>query len=203
MICTLLYMGIRISELCALKWNEFTEDSKSVIIDESLTDTYYENDTKTEYTDRIIPLGEGLSNAFKWLSILIRPDDEEYVFTTSRGGSYYSILIDKRFSYVRQCAAKKYNNPNLLTITPHYFRHTFASRAIHESVHIKDLQELLGHSTSRTTMDVYVHGSSNNKRKTISDIEDSIGYKIKNNNGDMSELMNHKHRRYSSIKWVV
>lgn len=42
-------------------------------------------------------------------------------------------------------------------ITPHSFHHTHTSLLIEANVHIKEIQERLGHSDINTTMDIYAH----------------------------------------------
>ncbi len=196
MLNTLLLTGIRVGELCALKWNDFSVNFAAITIDESASDRYYGTDTKTQSSRRVVPLAKCLSDAYIELYQKLNPDIDSYVFITCRGGSYYSTLIDKRFKYIRECAAKIYNNNSLLEITPHYLRHTFATRALDNNVNIKEIQELLGHSSSRTTIDVYAHAIDSNKKDTILNIEKSILNKTTN----IQSTDTHKRKRLSSIE---
>ncbi len=41
--------------------------------------------------------------------------------------------------------------------TPHGFRHTVATWSLAEGIHLKVVQELLGHSSIVTTLDIYSH----------------------------------------------
>ena len=66
MLCTLLFTGIRVGELCGLKWNDFNEDFSSIRIDESLTNKKFENTTKTRYSMRVVPLTELPTMKHKW-----------------------------------------------------------------------------------------------------------------------------------------
>ncbi|WP_348774401.1 tyrosine-type recombinase/integrase [Cytobacillus firmus] len=50
-------------------------------------------------------------------------------------------------------------------ITPHSFRHTHTSLLIEANVHIKEIQERLGHSDINTTMDIYAHMTKNIKKE--------------------------------------
>lgn len=43
------------------------------------------------------------------------------------------------------------------SITPHAFRHTFATRCIEVGMQPKTVQKLLGHGTLQMTMDLYCH----------------------------------------------
>jgi Site-specific recombinase XerD len=51
-------------------------------------------------------------------------------------------------------------------ITPHVFRHTFASLLLEEGVDIKYIQDFLGHSSISTTQ-IYLHTTNKQKRKII------------------------------------
>lgn len=50
-------------------------------------------------------------------------------------------------------------------ITPHSFRHTHTSLLIEANVHIKEIQDRLGHSDISTTMDIYAHMTKNFKKE--------------------------------------
>ncbi|WP_223280659.1 tyrosine-type recombinase/integrase [Virgibacillus halodenitrificans] len=50
-------------------------------------------------------------------------------------------------------------------VTPHSFRHTHTSLLIEANVHIKEIQERLGHSDINTTMDIYAHMTRNLKKE--------------------------------------
>lgn len=56
-----------------------------------------------------------------------------------------------------------------LHITPHMFRHTFATALMDENVNIRYIQQLLGHS-SITTTQIYTHISTNKIRHILEDI---------------------------------
>lgn len=86
MICTMLYTGIRPGELCAIRWNDFNNDFSCLKIDESLTDEKFENTTKTESGERIIPLMTFLQREYAELYQYKKPSSiEDYVFINRRG----------------------------------------------------------------------------------------------------------------------
>ncbi len=55
-----------------------------------------------------------------------------------------------------------------LNITPHMFRHSFATMLLEEDVDIRNIQQLLGHS-SITTTQIYTHITSNKKLEIMRD----------------------------------
>jgi len=54
-------------------------------------------------------------------------------------------------------------------VTPHTFRHTFASLLLEEGIDIKYIQEFLGHSSLKTTQ-IYLHTSSGRKREILAEM---------------------------------
>ena len=57
----------------------------------------------------------------------------------------------------------------------HTLRHTFATRCVEVDFEIKSLSEILGHSSTRITLDRYVHSSMELKRKNMAKLE-AIGF---------------------------
>lgn len=150
MICTMLYTGIRPGELCAIRWNDFSSDFSCLKIDESLTDEMFENTTKTESGERIIPLTAFLQREYSELYQYKNPDSiEGYVFINRRGRPFKTQNVDKKFRYIKECLADIYPEDNFEDITPHCLRHTFATAGLNSGVSIKSMQSLLGHANSR------------------------------------------------------
>lgn len=170
----LAYTGLRIGELVALKWSDidFSEHTLRVI------KTYY-NPTnnklkytlltpKTEGSIRTItidPLLVDLLKQHKQQQEKIITDnkpfykDNDFIFSTNEG---YPKTI-KHLSIRMQRLLKKTSIPK--QVTPHSFRHTHTSLLIEANVHIKEIQERLGHSDIKTTMDIYAHMTKNIKKE--------------------------------------
>lgn len=170
----LAYTGLRIGEMVALKWSDinFTEHTLRVI------KTYY-NPTnnklkytlqtpKTEGSIRTItidPILIDLLHLHKQEQIKMKEDnkpfymDNDFIFATNEG---YPKTI-KHFAIRLQRLLKKTSIKK--QITPHSFRHTHTSLLIEANVHIKEIQERLGHSDIKTTMDIYAHMTKNIKKE--------------------------------------
>lgn len=179
MLCTLIYTGMRVGELCGLRWNDIGGDFQYITIDESHTDTNFENTTKTRSSRRTIPLNEFLSQQYRNLFNEIKPTDiDDYIFRNKRKNPYTSNMIGKRLGFLKTQIKKKYG-VDLMYVTPHYFRHTFATRGINNGVPIKDMQELLGHANARMLMDVYMHTTNQRKQDSINSIWKSMHIECK------------------------
>lgn len=84
--------------------------------------------------------------------------EDSFIFTNSdgelRNTAYYAYVMKFVFNYL----LKKYNI-QLEHFTAHYFRHTFVSRAIRNSISLETLKELLGHSNYEMISSIYAHSS--------------------------------------------
>lgn len=148
-----LYTGLRIGELCALRWEDISDSTISV----NKTMQRLKNAAgrtevmilppKTAASNRVIPIPTRLKplvEAFRQKS--------GYVIALPSGKYMEPRLLQLRFArFLKECGLGKNNF--------HTLRHTFATRCIEAGVDIKTLSELLGHSDVKTTMNRYVHSS--------------------------------------------
>lgn len=161
-----LYTGIRLGELCALKWQDIDFDTGNLKITKTLqriknteipvlAKTKIIIDVPKSYKSiRNIPIPSFLLEILKAYRKKHSPDC--YILS---GTLKY---IEPR---VYQSKFKKYlKATGIEDVKFHTLRHTFATRAIERGFDIKSLSEILGHSTVRFTLDRYVHGSYELKR---------------------------------------
>ncbi|MDD4371866.1 MAG: tyrosine-type recombinase/integrase [Anaerostipes sp.] len=94
---------------------------------------------------------------------------ENLVFTRPENGKPISTtVLSKRINTVcRHCKKKDADFPN---VTPHVFRHTFATRCIENGMPPQVLKEILGHSKLSMTMDLYAHVLPNTKKEEMKKI---------------------------------
>lgn len=158
-----IHTGLRIGELCALRWSDINFDTQLLHINKTMIRTYTKEDgsnlnitaPKTRSSIRTIPLN-------KWImqyAVLLRGEDNEYIIT----GKEKHIEPNKyRLYYNRQL--KDLDLPHRKF---HSLRHTFATRCIECGCDYKSLSELLGHSNVSITMNLYVHPQLELKRKCV------------------------------------
>ena len=158
-----IHTGLRIGELCALKWSDINFDTQLLHINKTMIRTYTKEDgsklnitaPKTRCSIRTIPLN-------KWImqyAVLLRGSDNEYIVT---GKEKYIEPNKYRLYYNRQL--KDLDLPHRKF---HSLRHTFATRCIECGCDYKSLSELLGHSNVSITMNLYVHPQLELKRKCV------------------------------------
>ncbi|MCL2611409.1 MAG: site-specific integrase [Defluviitaleaceae bacterium] len=150
--------GIRIGELCALKWENIDLEIKGTIfIDKTMQRIESTDDTEKAKTKiiidtpkspasiRKIPLQEVLLTKLKEF----RSDDGSYVLTNTRKYIEPRTYQRQFKSYLQAC--------NIPETNFHTLRHTFATRSIARKVDPKSLSISLGHTDVGFTMKRYVH----------------------------------------------
>lgn len=163
-----LFSGIRIGEICGLKWSDidFVNNTLSINrtaqrikdIDESRNNKtkLIVDKPKTQSSIRVIPLPEILISILKEY----KQDDNYYIFTNSNLTPKDPRAVEKYFaSVLKKLGIKELNF--------HSLRHTFATRLREQKVDIKVISELLGHSDWKITQSIYVHASLDYKRDSI------------------------------------
>ena len=170
----LAYTGLRIGELIALKWSDIDFNNHTLRV----IKTYYNPiNNKSNYTlltpktvgsirtITIDPLLINLLLKHKEEQIEIIKDNKpfyinnDFIFATNEGYPKTIKLLSIR---MKRILGKTTINKH---VTPHSFRHTHTSLLIEANVHIKEIQERLGHSDINTTMDIYAHMTKNIKRE--------------------------------------
>lgn len=136
--------GLRVSELCNLKISNLFLDVEFIKVEGKGN------------KERLIPVGE---QAIKYLKIYleevrihqpIKLGKEDYVFLNRRGNPLSRVMI---FLIIKDLAAKIKLRKE---ISPHSFRHSFASHLVEGGADLRAVQDMLGHE-SITTTEIYTH----------------------------------------------
>ena len=103
--------------------------------------------------ERIVPVGkEALSRLRSYLRSRGGPDDGEPLFANLRGAR----LSSEGVAFVVRRWVKR--SSLLKKVTPHVFRHSFATHLLNRGCNIREVQEMLGHADLNTTQ-IYTHVS--------------------------------------------
>ncbi len=167
-----IYTGIRISELCALRWEDINLKRSVLFINSSLQRIKKENydkkttvvlgTPKTEKSVRVIPIKSIILEKLYAIQPLYTKND----FLLS-GKADKAIEPRNMQYYFKQIQIDAGIEP----LCFHSLRHTFASTCIQSGMDIKTLSEILGHSSVNITLSYYVHSSMEQKLKQIEAIE--------------------------------
>jgi integrase len=155
--------GMRRSELMALVWTDVNVQTIEVSITRSCVRNRF-GETKTECSRRPVPLHPLiLESLLDWRRQSLYKGDGDFLFPSIRLSGNKPLSPDSLL--------KKSIRPALLRagiegkiIGWHNFRHTLGTLLRAIGTDIKVAQDLLRHSTSRITLDLYTHAVSQQKR---------------------------------------
>jgi len=164
LVAVALLTGMRLGELCSLKWKNVDLRNKRIYVKNTKRRIYTEaNKTKvittspkTEDSTRTIPITSFIVKQLRKLP----SHGSEYVFSKNNGTGYDNRSIQKYFERLMKRLEIKDKNF-------HTLRHTFATSAVESNMDIKTLSMILGHSNVTTTMNLYVHPNEMHTRNAM------------------------------------
>ena len=155
-----LYTGIRIGELCALKWENISLENATLKVQKTLQRIQETNkgastktkivitEPKSKCSIRDIPIPKFLVEIAR--QFLDSP--KAYILTGDKSKYVEPRTMQNHFKqFVDACGIEDANF--------HALRHTFATRCIELGFEIKSLSEILGHANVNITLNRYVHSS--------------------------------------------
>lgn len=154
-IIEMLYScGLRVSELSNLKIS-------NLALDQEFISVFGKGDKQ-----RLVPIGEGSIDIVKdWINDRMEMDnvkdsERDYLFLSNRGKHISRITI---FVLIKDLAEKAGITKN---ISPHTFRHSFATHLLEGGADLRSIQEMLGHESILTT-EIYTHINVDHLRDQI------------------------------------
>lgn len=157
MLETLYACGLRVSELVNLRRSHYFPDQGFLRV------------VGKNNKERLIPIG---NTAIKHIEIYldtvrrhlpaIAPKDEDILFLNRRGSRLSRVMI---FHIIKDLTAKAGIHKS---VSPHTFRHSFATHLVEMGADLRAVQEMLGHESILTT-EIYTHVNAEYLRQTILD----------------------------------
>ena len=162
------YTGVRIGELCALKFNDISFETNTMHIDKTMqriqnfkgnkkkTDIIISS-PKSECSVREIPVPQFI------IDLIVKNDlykRDAYLLTGEVVRFIEPRTLENKFNKIASIC-------NIENVTFHMIRHTFASNCIEAGVDAKSLSEILGHSSVNITLNRYVHSSMEIKKMNM------------------------------------
>lgn len=144
MLEVLYSCGLRVSELTQLEFSKVY-----------LEDGFLQVQGKGK-KERLVPLGEPAAHALERYFTQVRahqyiqPQQQGFVFLNNRGAALSRVMVFHIVKRLRNLARIEKN------ISPHSFRHSFATHLIEGGADLRAVQEMLGHE-SITTTEIYLH----------------------------------------------
>ena len=168
LIC--LNTGLRIGEVCALRWENVDFETRRIHVEKTIERIYSKEENKTIViidtpksitSVRTIPINSKLYNILKQ----IRGKSKKTDFVLTGSSEHYVEPRNYQYHFkeiLKRSKVKKYKF--------HTLRHTFATNCIEAGMDIKSLSEILGHADVSITLNIYVHSSDKAKRKYLEKI---------------------------------
>lgn len=160
-----LYTGMRLGEICALKWKDISRDDQSITVHQTMQRVQRLEENRTEVvlqtpksssSVRIIPVSEEIAGILSDN----RKEDEAYLLTGETNRFMEPRNLQRRFKKVLK-------ESGLEDINFHALRHTFATRGIEVGFDPKTLSSVLGHANVNMTLNRYVHPTMEQKRRNM------------------------------------
>lgn len=170
-----LSTGLRIGEICSLKWSDINVTDGILTVNRTIERIYIIegekkhtelviNTPKTKNSCREIPMNKELLGMLKPLKKVVNddyyiPTNDERPIEPRTYRNYYKRLMEKL---------------DIPKLKYHGLRHSFATRCIEVGCDYKTVSVLLGHSNISTTLNLYVHPNMEQKKRCIDKVFKSL-----------------------------
>ena len=155
-----LFTGLRLGELCALKWSDIDFANKTITVRRTVQKLYVETAAKKTALVETAPKSRNSKRKLPLQDIIVTllndfRNAKKYVF----GGDkpLDPKTMQNHYKKILKEAGIAYKNF-------HTLRHTYATNCIEGGTDVKSLSEMLGHSNVKITLNYYVHPSMDTKR---------------------------------------
>ena len=166
-ICT----GLRIGEICALKWEDVDLRTEVINVNHTIQRIYINtakkskiiiSSPKTESSRRKIPIATEL------MFLLQRFKSNSDFYVISGNEKYIEPRTYRKFF------TKMLNILKISKLKFHSLRHTFATQAIENGIDYKTVSEILGHASVGITLNLYVHPDLEYKKECLNKIFNNL-----------------------------
>lgn len=167
-----LYTGMRLGEICALKWSDVDWENRTVTVRRTVQRVARMQRTNSDpktllmigtpksiRSRRTLPLPDFLFNMLREM----RGDCEEFIFDAG-SRTVDPRTVQRRFRSLTQRLGIR--NAHF-----HTLRHSFATRLMELGVDVKTISAMLGHSSAKTTLDFYAHSRLESQRSAVAALE--------------------------------
>lgn len=162
--------GLRIGEIAALRWEDVDLENHLIYVNETVQRIPLQynhsktqvivDDSKTNFSIRTIPM---TSMLHKYLKEWNKQSTSKYVCSNKSTPSEPRLLT-RYFHTIRK-------QSGIPSVHFHHLRHTFATRCIESNGDIVSISKLLGHKSTRTTLDVYTDSLLESRKYVIEKME--------------------------------
>lgn len=194
----MLGTGCRVGEVIGLRWEDCDFAEETISINHSLLYRQKEpggaceflvSTPKTEAGIRVIPMAAEVKRALECerelqaevgASDIVIDGYSNFIFTSQTGGILSPHTVNRAIERIRtaynnqetELAKQEQREPQLLPhFSAHTLRHTFCTRFCEHETNLKVIQEIMGHASITTTMDVYNEATLEQKIASFKKLE--------------------------------
>lgn len=172
----LAFTGMRVGELCALKWSDVNFETSEFSITKTLfnvngkKEDYELLTPKTKQSIRKITFDDNMAALLKKHRLTQKEQmmvrrrfwhEGDFVITREDGYPMSPRFVHYRLKRLEKIMIDKYDFKKKLH--PHIFRHTHTSILTEEGVDLRVIMQRLGHTDAKTTLSVYTHITNKSK----------------------------------------
>ncbi len=190
--------GCRIGEALGLRWEDLDFENKTITIIHSLgyvqhngSREVFLSSPKTEAGKRILPMVDAVEKMLKNERLKQQQNNitsctidgfSGFVFVDKNGkiSCYQDInkaikRISKAYNAYETVRAEQEERAAVLLpyFTCHYIRHTFCTRLCEHETNLKLIQSIMGHTSIKTTMDIYAETTEKKKQETFETLQNN------------------------------
>ena len=195
--------GVRVGELCGLRWCDIDFENGYINIDHALKyfagrmnkteKRLFITKPKTDAGIRKIPLIKDVRKALEEIKNYQRENGiycmsvidgyTDFVFLNRFGNVYIQTALDRALERIIEAyneeeicnaAKEKRKIEELPYFTCHNLRHTFCTRFCEVETNVKVIQAVMGHTDIHTTMNIYAEVSENRKKVAMEDLSEKL-----------------------------
>jgi len=173
LIC--LLMGLRVGEICALKWEDVSFRDETIHVHQTMQRIQVDDNNSKKRTKVIISTPKSpcsirtIPIPASVMSVIRQhyPNHSGYVLTGSNDAWVEPRTMQNHFKRVL-------SEIGIEPVNYHALRHTFATRCVEVGFDVKSLSEILGHANVNITMNRYVHPTMEMKKKNMQRLSDEF-----------------------------
>lgn len=175
LIC--LFTGLRIGEICALRWEDISFSEQTLFVHNTLQRV--QNKTGTGSKTKIVITTPKSSCSIRTIPM---PDSLLKILASHRMSAVGYLLTNSETKFVEPRTMqnrfkKALKQSGIEPANFHAIRHTFATRCIELGFDVKSLSEILGHATVNITMNRYVHPTLELKKENMRKLSSLLAVK--------------------------
>jgi integrase len=172
-VMALALTGIRIGELLGASWSAIDLKAGQFHIRTSLADPDPGQEMifkkpKSKSSERAVPLSRELCHELRLWKLKCPPSDRDLVIVSDRGQPVRRRAVSEMLQKIlKELKIEK-------ELTPHSFRHTFASLLLAKKRPVPEVTKLLGHANSAITYRTYAHHVPGEETSSVQELSASI-----------------------------